>query len=298
MARTERPHEVRGARDLATLWWGLPVAVIAYPKSAWSVEDGLATLSDTLRGRSWREHCVSRTLESCAEQGKDCIHPGNCHGDALFPMKIGGGAPSWRMATLFVQWRPMLAQWHLIALGAKACDSLGWASRCLRERHGLEGGVRLPVSTLADLQLAGGQCWELRFVTPWIVGKGGQADAVTNCEGVTHELRKALRTRAHKISALCLGEEFIQRITGHLVHHVASTLLHQGLVVESAELESAPLALASRGNGSRFVALTWTGRVKLRVEPAVLPWLSLLALCGGGENADKGFGAVELIPVD
>ena len=36
----------------------------------------------------------------------------------------------------------------------------------------------------------------------------------------------------------------------------------------------------------------------LRVEPAVLPWLTLIALCGGGENADKGFGGVELLPLD
>jgi hypothetical protein len=299
MGRTERQSEVRGARDLAALWRALPAAALAYPASAWSPEVGLATLSDTLRARSWREHCASVTLASCADWGQDCAHPGCCRADALFPMRIGGGAPSWRMATLFVQWHPVLAQLRLIALGAAACDALGWAARCLRERHRLDGAVPLAVATLADLELTEARCWELTFVTPWLVGKGRPEACIPPAsETVAHELCKAMRTRAHKLTALCLRDERAQRLAAHLAHHVAEALLPDGLVVEHMEVESVPLAMASRGNGSSFAALTWSGRVVLRVVPAVLPWLNLIAICGGGENADKGFGGINLTPLD
>lgn len=319
---TEGRPDIRGARDLADLWRTLPAAALAYPMMALPQNVGLAALSDTLRAHAWRELCAAASLESCVEQGCDCARPGQCRADVLFPMKLGGGAPSWRMATLFVRWRPALEQLHLIALGAAASDSLGWAARCLRECHGLEGAVPLAVATLADLELTvpsssgseadtigtpglahptnrGMTRWELTFVTPWLVGKGRPAAATTpDPETVAHELRKALRLRAHKLTALCCEEARAQRLAAHLAHHVAEGLLPDGLSVEEAEVEAVPLALASRGNGASFEALTWSGRVILRASAAVLPWLTLIALCGGGENADKGFGGIELTPVD
>jgi hypothetical protein len=296
---TERRREIRGVRDLAELWRALPAAALAYPATACPPHLGLAALSDTLRARAWREHCASPVPESCADRGRDCECSGHCRADALFPVRIGGGAPSWRMATLFVQSRPALEQLRLVALGAAACASLGWAARCLRERHGLDGAMSLAVATLADLELAGATRWELTFVTPWLVGKGRPSvEAPPDAETVAHELRKALRLRAHKLTALCFGETLAQRLAAHLAHHVALALLPEGLVVEQADVEIVPLTLASRGNGESFAALTWSGRAILRADPAVLPWLSLIAVCGGGENADKGFGGVDLTPLD
>lgn len=299
MSQPRPPPEVRGARDLAALWQRLPAAVLAYPASAWSPQQGLAPLSDTLRARAWREQCAAPRLLSCAERHCDCERPGHCRADALFPMRLGGGALSWRMATLFVQWRPTSAQWHLIALGTAACEALGWAARCLYERHGLDGAEPLPVSTLADLQLQSAHRWALTFVTPWLVEKRpAESEAPPDAETVAHELRKAMRLRAHKLTALCFQDEQAQRLTGHLAHHVADTLLPTVLSVESVAVDMRPLALASRGNRSQFTALTWTGQATLRVTAPALPWLSLIALCGGGENADKGFGGLELIPLD
>ncbi|MFB1490237.1 MULTISPECIES: hypothetical protein [unclassified Thiocapsa] len=296
---TERPPEIRGARDLADLWRALPAAAFAYPVTACPPHLGLAALSDTLRARAWREHCASSMPESCADRGRDCERSEQCRADLLFPMKLGGGAPSWRMATLFVRWRPALEQLHLIALGAAACDSIGWAARCLRERQGLDGAERLAVATLADLELTGATRWELTFVTPWLVGKGRPDVAIPpSAETVAHELRKALRLRAHKLTALCCEETQAQRLAAHLAHHVAEALLPDGLSVADAEVETLPLALASRGNGGSFAALTWNGRATVCAAPAVLPWLTLIALCGGGENADKGFGGIELTPLD
>lgn len=299
MGRSEHRPEVRGARDLTALWRALPAAVLAYPASAWSPERGLATLSDTLRARAWREHCAAATVQSCAERGQNCERPGHCRADALFPMNIGGGAPSWRQSTLFVQWRPALDQWHLLALGTQAGDSLGWAARCLRERHGLDGAIQQSVSTLADLELTGATRWQLNFVTPWLVGKGRPETAVPpDTENVAHELRKAMRLRAHKLTALCFEDSRAQRLASHLAHHVAEALLPDGLMVEQALVVPHPLALASRGNRSTFLALTWSGQAIVRVESDILPWLTLVARSGGGENADKGFGVIELTPLD
>jgi hypothetical protein len=295
MARIKPRPQVRGARDLAARWNELPVAVMVFSDRALSSGLGLDVLSNTLRARAWRDHCVSATSLSCADAGHSCSHPGRCRADMLFPMQVGGGAPSWRMATLFVHWRPSKRQLWLIALGEPACDALGWAIRVLERRHGLAGGEKLAVSRFGDLELTGGARWELTFVTPWLVGKNRlESNAPLELSMVAHELRKALRIRAYKLTALCMSETHAQRLTAHLAHHVSEALLPEGLTVEWAELEPHPLELASRSNHASFVAHTWNGRAILQVAPEVLPWLSLIALCGGGENADKGFGSVEL----
>ncbi len=298
MTSSKARAEIRGARDLAALWRDLPAAVLAYPALTGAPAQGLATLSDTLRAWAWRDHCASISVASCAERQKICSQPGRCHADTLFPMHLGGGAPSWRMATLFVQWRPQQAQWHLVALGQPACASLGWAARCLYEQHGLDGATPLAVTTLGDLALPDARRWALHFVTPWVVSKGADAGVIPDTDRLAHELRKALRQRAYKLSALCLEDARSQRLVGHLVHYVAHALLSKGLQVEQAEVAVYPLELASRGSGTQFVAYTWTGHVQLTVDAAVLPWLSLLAVCGGGENADKGFGGIELRALD
>ncbi|HYN79089.1 MAG TPA: hypothetical protein VES73_15005 [Lamprocystis sp. (in: g-proteobacteria)] len=295
-----RPAEVRGARDLVTLWRALPVGALSYPAAALPPGLGLSALSDTLRSRAWRDHCAAPALESCADLGRSCAlaDPSRCRADALFPMRIGGGAPSWRMATLAVQWRPALAQWRLVALGETACGMLGWAARCLHAHHGLAGAVPLRVATLADLELTGATRWRLTFVTPWLVGKNRQGAIMDpDTATVAHELRKAIRIRAHKLTALCAGNETWQRLGAHLTHHVADALLPGGLAVEGARVEAQPLELKSMGNASRFQAITWSGEAVLRVDADVLPWVSLIAICGGGENADKGFGGVELVPL-
>lgn len=300
MSRTERAPGVRGARDLVALWRSLPAAVLRYPAAALPPGLGLNALSDTLRRWAWRDHCTSVEPTSCAEAGRSCglANRGHCRADALFPFKIGGGSPAWRMATLAVQWRPALEELRLIALGEIACGALGWAARCLRDRHGLAEPEPLPVLTLADLEIRGGERWRLTFVTPWLVSKNPREIIATpDAATVAHELRKAMRVRAHKLTTLCAREETWQRIGAHLAHHVADALLLRGLTVERADVAATPLPLASRGNHAHFESVTWNGRATLRADEDVLPWLSLIATCGGGENADKGFGGIELAPL-
>lgn len=294
------PTEIRGARDLVELWRDLPLGMLAYPRASGPPDLGLAVLSDTLRARAWREHCTAAEVQSCAERGQNCRHPQHCRADALFPVALGGGAPSWRMASLFIHDRPRLEQQHLIALGATACDALGWAARVLRDHHGLCQTQPLPVTRLAEVELSGARHWQLNLVTPWLVSKGRAADdhQPPEVKTLAHELRKAMRLRAHKLTALCLHDPRAQRLAAHLAHHVAEALLPQAVQVEQAEIHPEPLALASRGNGARFTATTWTGWARLRVEPDAWPWLTLIALCGGGENADKGFGGIEVQPLD
>ncbi|WP_295447110.1 hypothetical protein [uncultured Thiodictyon sp.] len=299
MGRPEHIPEVRGARDLAALWRDLPAGVLRYPAGALPPGLGLTVLSDTLRSRAWLEHCAAGVDQICAKSGHSCAQPdGRCRADALFPVNIGGGALKWRMATLSVQWRPTLGELRLVALGATARRALGWAARCLRERHRLNGARPLAVATLADLELTGATRWHLAFVTPWLVRKNARSAILSpDAAAVAHELCKAMRTRAHKLTALCAQEGVWQRLGGHLAHHVADALLPKGLRVEQVDIEATPLAMGSRGNACVFESLTWSGHAILSVDAAVLPWLSLLATCGGGENADKGFGGIELIPL-
>ncbi len=155
MHRPERPPEVRGARDLVALWRALPAAGMRYPAAALPPGLGLSALTGILRARAWRDHCASASPASCAETGRTCAqaNSGRCRADALFPFRIGGGTPKWRMATLTVQWRPVLGQLRLIALGETACGALDWAVRCLREHHGLKGRGRITPGSYADIVL-------------------------------------------------------------------------------------------------------------------------------------------------
>lgn len=299
----ERASEVRGARDLAELWRGVPIAGWRYACPAGPPPQGLAALSNTLRARAWREHCAAAAPASCAELGQACTmaDSGRCRADALFPVQVGGGAPQWRMATLFVRWQLASSELELLAIGEQGCAELGWAVRCLRDRHRLQPVTHLPATRFADLELRDATRWRLVFVTPWMVAKRrGRPEKMArpfDAIWVAHELGKSMRARAHKLTALCARGTVWQRLGGHLAHHVADALLPR-LKVEQIRIESVHLPLASQGNRAAFQGLAWSGEVTLRVESALLPWLSLLAICGGGENPDKGFGMVEVTPLD
>jgi hypothetical protein len=214
-------------------------------------------------------------------------------------MRLGGGAQKWRMAALFAQWWPSAGTLHLIALGEAACAEIGWAARCLRDSHGLDAPAPLAVSRFGDLELRGAARWRLRLVTPWVVSKEASAKVcVPDAEAVARELGKSMKARAHKLTALCAREALWQRLGGHLVHHVAEALLPAALVVEEARIQTNLAASeASVSNRNAYRELTWSGEATLRASEALLPWLSLLAVCGGGENADKGKGRVELLPL-
>jgi hypothetical protein len=291
--------EPRGARDLVALWGNLPVGMLRYPMAGLPEGLGLSQISDTLRKQAWRAHCAAGAKPACAEAGRACplAGMGRCRADQLFPMHLGGGAPQWRMATLFIQYLPRAAELRLVALGDAACAELRWAGECLSGQHRLpEAHFADGCKKFADVVLAPCERWRLCFVTPWLVRKNGSEPSAMP-DLLAEELGKSIRARAHKFSALCATEATAQRLAGHLAHYIADALLPAQLRIESARVNEETLPLASRGNGGAFAATAWSGEATLAISPALLPWLSLLALCGGGENADKGFGVVELTPL-
>jgi hypothetical protein len=220
------------------------------------------------------------------------------------------------MATLFVQWRPRAGEMRLVALGEAATAELDWAATCLDKRYGLRTPDPTELQRFADFELTGSERWRVSFVTPWVVGKFAHAAARSSAaahsrdvrrtttgfaaltppdqDTLLRDLRKSMATRAQKFTALCAREPTWQRIAAHLARYAAEALPTAALQVETAVVAALRLPLESRGNAGRFDVLAWTGEVVLRVAPPALPWLSLLALCGGGENADKGFGVVEV----
>ena len=305
MVRPEGALDVRGARDLAALWRALPVAGLRYATLPPGTGRETTSVANLLRGWAWRDHCIAPTGTACADRRRSCAlaQTGRCRADAVFPVSVGGGLPSWRMSSLVPKWLPASGELWLIGLGEAAGDLLGWAARRLGEGIGLDAPEPLPVSCFGDLELRGSLRWRLRILTPWIVdkqalGKMPAEGGVAPVEAVTHELRKALRVRGHKFTALCGGDEQSQRLGSHLAHHVADALLPVGVSVEDVRMRVASSGLRSRGNQSRFQALALSGEAVLSVAPPALPWLTLIALCGGGENADEGFGAVELTGLD
>lgn len=101
-----------------------------------------------------------------------------------------------------------------------------------------------------------------------------------------------------QIYLACSRDSLWQRLGGHLVHHVAMVPRGPGGGGGVYPVRLAPTGAAeSTTNGRVFHEVAWLGEARLSAAPALLPWLTLLALCGGGENADKGKGRVELLPL-
>jgi hypothetical protein len=285
------------------LWRELPVSILRYRTVDLPEGLGLARLTETLRSRAWREHCAAPGDRSCADESRDCAFAssGGCRADRLFPMRLGGGAPQWRMATLFVRGVPSLSELRIVAFGDTACGELGWVARCLRERHGLSAPDLIGGHSLSAFELAGGTRFDVRFITPWVVGKAPPgvaqqriaAVAAAEHETVARTLRESMIARGQKLTALCAQESRWQRIGGHLARMVGEALLPSAVSIERAQLESWIVPLETNA-GRRFDAVAWLGEVTLEVRAEGLPWLTLISLCGGGKNAEKGFGAVEI----
>lgn len=300
----------RGAADLAQRWAALPVGVAQWSLATLPAGLGLGTLSDSLRGLAWREHCRATAGNgrgtACADAGTACQGRPDmrCTADALFPLGVGGGILAWRMATLFVRWQPAAGNLRLLALGETALPALDWAVQAVRHNVRLPAPKAVRVTTLGDLFLPPARRWHLSFVTPWVAAKGARggdalgagtraAAGVPDAQALHHELCEAMISRAHKLTALACRDADAQRLGGHLAHYVGRALLPGALSVLHAELEPVDLPAQSRGNRQDYLCRAWVGVAELAVQPAALPWLSLLAVCGGGANADKGFGGVE-----
>lgn len=294
-------QEPRGYQDLMLLWEPLPLAALHFQLSA---PPDLIALSEALRGAVWRQHCASE-LFVCVERGEHCrfASQNNCRADRLIPCYLGGGAPSWRMATLYLHWQPDPQRLMVLGLGRNASADLEWTAQWLRDHYGLiTESMHWPVSRWADFRLPENKRWHLRFITPWLVQKHGprvkHSPQNPTPNHLAAELIDSMKRRALKLTALCVQDAMMQRLAGHLAYHIANALLlPEHLRVESAALTARRLQEASKGNNNRFSGVSWHGEAVLQVNPLILPWLTLLMLCGGGQNADKGYGRLALLPL-
>jgi hypothetical protein len=303
---TEPETRVRGARDIAELWREVPVGVLRYPMRA--LPDGLLTtaIGDELRARAWRERCAAARGAACADVRTPCAQAGrgSCRADILYPAYPGGGAPSHRMATLFVHWRPRARALWLSALGEVARDELRWAGARLAAAFELPNPEWLPVDRFSDLELAGHRRWRIEITSPWMIGKATRAkrqrerDRAPSRDDVDRELRKSIVARAHKLTALALRGPHAQRIGAHLAHYAGEALLGCALATLEVHIKTLRLPAQRLGSNKEYEALAWTGTMVVDVAPSALAWLTLLGLCGGGDNPDKGFGSVEITPME
>lgn len=304
VAEKKGESEVRGARDLVALWSELPAATLIHPLQQLPAGLGLLEIGNGLRASAWRERCAAGRAESCVDRLVPCMHAntGGCRADVLVPVHPGGGAPQWRMATLTVQWRPAAEELRLLAVGRVACEELTWAAHVLAARHGLASAKETSVRRLGDLMPGEGRAWQLNLGTPWLVSKfaeapGRQSCSVPSAEDVARKLHESLCARAHKLTALCTGEPLWQRIGGHLARYASEAVLARGLAVRRTRLVAVRIDGKRIGRGKPYDGLAWAGEVELEVDEPVLPWLALLDAFGVGENTDKGFGQVELLPL-
>lgn len=295
-------REIRGAAELAAWWSRVPIGVLKFEVDAPPAEDWPIGLAGRLRHLIWRQ-CCAEPGQACADRKISCRAPDGCRADRAIPVRIGGGAPSWRMAAIMLRWLPSLNELALVGLGAHAIEELAWLGRWLESERALTL-VSADRTSLDRLLPAHAGRWTLRLVTPWLAGKhggGARADGGAPDEAtVATKLADSVLARGHKFTSLALAGNPAQALGSHLAHHVGRQILMQALRIAAVRLAApaGPLWLESRSNGQRFTGQAWVGEFDLDVDPPGLPWLALLALCGVGENADEGYGGLELAPAD
>lgn len=304
MTRPRNPQpEVRGARDLVALWDLLPVAEAIFPLEALPPATGTLSISNRLRADAWREHCARAGGEPCIERSQPCQRAQSCVADQLFPVHPGGGAPQWRMSTLFARWRPRARALRILAVGRTAVRALDWASAIVQERLRTGPPQAGAARWFGDLVPARPGRWRLEMVTPWLVGKSREhevtaAERAPDPEAVAALLSETLTVRALKISALCSTDAVRQRLYGHLSRYVSQAVLERHVVLRRAELVATTIPAEALGDGKPYAGHAWAGWIELGVDEAALPWIALASAFGLGENADKGFGQAELVPVE
>ena len=298
-------RKIRGAEELASHWAGVPVArgalVVPPGLTFAAVLDAVAVLKHALLG----ERCA-HAGEVCADRNLACRQPALCTAHALQP-GWHGGARSWMMATLGLRWLPQAGRMQISAWGHRAIPELGWAMRRLRERTGWALAETWS-GTFGDTVRAEPGLYRLTFLTPPMLGKRGvpfQGEPTVAPEAMQAVVQATLSARSHKLSGLIDANAGGQRLAGHLARRVARDIAGDGLRLVSLEVTACLVEAASAstrrgpaGEGApgagRFEALSCDGSLLLEVQPDALPWLSLLAEFGVGENTDEGFGMVEV----
>lgn len=292
---------VRGAPDLVGLWRSLPAAGIRY-RAPGMTTSLMKNLNNDLRARAWRELCTSPP-PPCIEKPQNCQYADQrrCLADVMFPLpKHCGGPQNWRMATLFPRWWPSVDYVYLIGVGTTARESVDWAGSRLDGQYGLGTAERLDVSSFGDVELGAATRWRLTIVLPWQIKARGARNShrMPDEKTVAHELINSMKNRAKKYTSLCIDHPLQQRLGAHLAHYVSEAILYEALMVECVSIKAEPPVTERSGtNRQSYDVIRWTGTAELKIEEGALPWLSLLAIFGGGDNADHGYGSLELFPL-
>lgn len=286
---------------LADLWCDLPAAVWYFDDAAPEVTADPMVVADTLRKRAWRERCVRVSERPCIEQHLPCLHAdqGRCMADVLVPMYEGGGAATWRTATLRVVCEPSKGQWGVLALGSVAVRELGWAVRTLHQQHRLSGNADGGVTRLGDLLPATGGELRMLLATPWVRRREGPASGGSRLDPaglLQGEVVRNVLDRARRLTTLCSADPRWQLLGAEFARSADPAWLGQQVQVLGDELRPCTLpAVTSRGNGGSFSFNAWEGHLDLHVSPTGHRWLALLKVLGIGQASDKGYGVVEIM---
>lgn len=322
--RNANEKPVKGALELFRLWNAAPLRRIGIPVTRLP-PGGLADLNDRLRHRCWREFCARRvrspdcSVSSCAEIDREprCPQPRDCAAHALFPTdgieqtsgeRFNRGA---FLPTVHCRWLPRRNELVVWLFGSPALAAEPLVLRVIADWLGRSS----PMPTRADgtldslLPVASGE-YRIDLVTPWILSAGKLANAASNDLGATfaNSLRDGLIARARKLTNTCIAQLpdvgsaplGIRMLLGFSAEYVVRDLCASdgGWRITDHGLSPCDWKRSSERQTQAFAEAGVQGWVHVKAGAAAAPLLALVAVFGAGDSADKGYGSIELTPLD
>ena len=303
---------VSPTQDVWAIWAPLPITRLRYPVLRWPSGLDPCILSRTLQGRVWQQVCTQFT--PCVEQAaRRCMRASeNCNADWAFPLNLVNGKARFRMATVFVRWQPALSVLDILSFGLPREEIVLCIDREVRARFADDvAAVQPSVATLGELCPSRAGELLLHTLTPWVagnvpIGQDMAARGETLAEYYFFKLRVNLADRAYKLTALALDADLgsvdlplAQRKAICLAsNRAAEVTLIDGLLLSDAQLSYntiyRPSVSTELGRDMCTIVpyQVIEGRFTLRFNCAAWPWLALMQVCGSGESADEGWGAV------
>ena len=262
-------------------------------------------MSGRLRARIWRQHCAAGMgAGSCIEQRQPCRCPAECLAQRWLPDSDTTGGASWRMPALYLRHDPVAGEWVLWLLGECNTAERNAVLEIMRAWVG-QHSVNHRSGKLDSFAPGGAGCYQLSLSTPWVVQKSSASDQPSEAEFAA-SLHVSLAQRMKTFAVLALHSlpeppaDEVSRLVGFAARYVAQGLTPAAFQLDACELAWEGFMAPSRSNGKLVphVVAGVDSLITVQVAAQALPWLTLLAIAGGGKATGKGFGSFVPVKLD
>ena len=303
--------------ELWALWGAIPLVRLRARVNGRPSGLDMVALTRKVQGWMWRNTCASADAP-CADPGASgrCKHAQDgCAANRAFPLNLVTGK-TYQMASVFLRWNQAAAAIDVLALGEPdeaLHPALGHA--LFTALGGKHAPVEPQLVTVASSFPLREGVVGFETVTPWSAGAADRhhpapRTALELNQFFHYRLLASLAHRGYKLTALALAMGAAgtlptpeqSKATCLAALALGRRVLATDCELVQAELRSTTVVSLPSASGRwrtggqpRAVYLPITGRFTLRATRDAWPWLALMQLCGSGENADEGWGALDCL---